>query len=113
MATFRRGDAAKVGAGVTDPGRIRASEVARMLGISTRKVQEMAVAGKIPSAWKIDQLWTFDPIKIRAWIAHQEALACRQPFPREPEAIPQTSVLRVKSGMSVYERLMSGKRKLS
>ena len=34
-----------------------------MLGVSTRKVQEMAAAGRLPGAAKIDQLWTFDPAK--------------------------------------------------
>jgi Helix-turn-helix domain len=49
-----------------------------MLGISTRKVQEMAAAGRLPGAAKIDQLWTFDPAKIRAWILEQEALVSRR-----------------------------------
>ena len=52
-----------------------------MLGVSTRKVQEMAAAGRLPGAAKIDQLWTFDPAKIRAWILEQEALVSRRHKP--------------------------------
>jgi excisionase family DNA binding protein len=56
------------------PERVRPADVARMLGVSTRKVQEMAAAGRLSGAAKIGQLWTFDPAKIRAWILEQEAL---------------------------------------
>jgi hypothetical protein len=52
-----------------------------MLGVSTRKVQEMAAAGRLPGAAKIGQLWTFDPAKVRAWILEQEASVSRRHAP--------------------------------
>jgi predicted DNA-binding transcriptional regulator AlpA len=61
-----------------EPERVRPADVARMSGVSTRKVQEMAAAGRLPGAARIDQLWTFDPAKIRAWILEQEALVSRR-----------------------------------
>jgi excisionase family DNA binding protein len=53
--------------------------VARILGVSQRKVQKMAVRGEIPAA-RVGGVWTFDLAKVRAWIAaaeqvHYEAAA--------------------------------------
>lgn len=61
------------------PGRIRAHDVAGMLGIGVRCVQQMACAGRLPGAAKIGKLWTFDPIKIRAYVADAEA-KCQNPI---------------------------------
>jgi predicted DNA-binding transcriptional regulator AlpA len=52
--------------------RIRPAEVARMTSLSVRQVQQMAAANKIPSAAKIGTIWTFDPIRVRAWIKQLE-----------------------------------------
>lgn len=54
------------------PERIRPADVARITGLSVRKVQEMSAAGRLPGAAKMDGIWTFDESKIRAWIRHQE-----------------------------------------
>jgi hypothetical protein len=53
--------------------RIRADELARRLAQSKRKIQEMAAAGRIPSAAKIGAIWTFDPDAIDARVRSLEA----------------------------------------
>ena len=53
--------------------RIRVAEVACMLGIGVRCVQQMAATGRLPGAARIGKLWTFDPAKIRAYLADAEA----------------------------------------
>jgi predicted DNA-binding transcriptional regulator AlpA len=63
------------------PPRVRASAIALMTGLSVRKVQELAAAGKLPGAAKLGGVWTFDPQKVRAWIEEREAHASR-PRPR-------------------------------
>src|SRR5579875_169344 len=57
--------------------RVRAPEVAAMLGIGVRCVQKMAAAGRLPSAARIGKIWTFDPVRIRAYLAEAEAQACQ------------------------------------
>ncbi len=53
--------------------RIRAKDVASMLGIGVRCVQQMAARGNLPSAARIGKVWTFDPSRIRAYVADAEA----------------------------------------
>lgn len=57
--------------------RVRAAEIARITGLSVRKVQEHAAAGQMPGAAKLGGIWTFDPVKVRAWVAAQEVKAWR------------------------------------
>lgn len=52
--------------------RIRVSEVSRITSLSVRKVQELAIAGKLPGAAKLGGVWTFDPLRLRAWIRERE-----------------------------------------
>jgi hypothetical protein len=53
-------------------GRVRAVEAARMLGLTVRGVQAMAAQGRLPGAAKIGSLWTFDPGKLRRFVAAKE-----------------------------------------
>ncbi|EHL97188.1 hypothetical protein HMPREF9946_04396 [Acetobacteraceae bacterium AT-5844] len=63
--------------GETLPPRVRANWVAIETTLSVRKVQERAAAGQIPGAAKLGGVWTFDPIKVREWIAAEERKAWR------------------------------------
>jgi excisionase family DNA binding protein len=53
--------------------RIRASEVAQILGVGVRCVQKMAARGELPSAARIGKIWTFDKAKIEQFLADAEA----------------------------------------
>jgi excisionase family DNA binding protein len=57
--------------GSKPPERIQSAEVARILGVSQRLVQKMAVRCEIPAA-RVGGVWTFDVAKVRAWIAAVE-----------------------------------------
>lgn len=52
--------------------RIRPREVSHITSLSQRKVQELAAAGKLPSAAKLGGVWTFEERAIRAWITQRE-----------------------------------------
>lgn len=62
------------------PERVRCDTVARMTGLAERTVAMMAQRGEIPGAAKLGVgracPWTFDPAKVRAWIADRERAAC-------------------------------------
>jgi excisionase family DNA binding protein len=53
--------------------RIRAAEVAKILGVGTRCVQKMAARGELPSAAQIGKLWTFDKARIEQFLADAES----------------------------------------
>ena len=74
--------------------RVRKAEVARMLAVSPRTVLDMARAGRLPGACQVGSIWTFDPNKVRAFIARQEAKAL----------CPQTSFSAAASGMPGFTR---------
>lgn len=52
--------------------RIRAAEVAEILGLGVRCVQKMAARGELPSAAQIGKLWTFDKARIEQFLADAE-----------------------------------------
>lgn len=58
--------------------RVRTATIAKMTGLSVRKVQEMALSGKLPGAAKLGGTWTFDPNKVEAWIRDEEAAVARR-----------------------------------
>jgi hypothetical protein len=91
--------------------RIQAPAAADILGVSLRKTQYMAAQGKLPGAAKIGQEWTFDPDKLRAFIRDREAAACQQTYSSAPAPTMPASPWPGKFGVSVYEQLISGKRK--
>lgn len=72
--------------------RIQTAEVARILGVSQRKVQLMAIAGTLPSAAKIDTVWTFDERQILPYLRDREDEAARVPYRvrQNKPAPPQT-----------------------
>jgi hypothetical protein len=80
-----------------------------MLAVSVRKVQQLASQGRLPGAARIDNIWTFDPAQIRAWIRRQEHGACHRTYTAEAirttVAIPSTASY----SESAYEQAISGK----
>jgi len=57
------------------PERIQTPAVARILGITSKTVREMAARGDLPSAARIGQRWTFNEARIGQWLSEQEARA--------------------------------------
>ncbi|WP_259369087.1 helix-turn-helix transcriptional regulator [Komagataeibacter europaeus] len=93
--------------------RVRLADVARVTTLSTRQIQKLAAAGQIPGAAKFGRIWTFDPIKIHAWINNQEARVCQAaPTPTytfEAKRIGGGSRLPTASIEAAYARLTRGK----
>ena len=85
--------------------RVQSGAAARILGISKRTAQSMALRGELPGAARIGGLWTFDEDKLAAFVKQRErdaeALASNVvPFPPAPvrcQTRAQTS--------AAYERL--------
>jgi excisionase family DNA binding protein len=57
---------------IIKPERIHSLGVAMILGVTVRKVQEMAARGELPSAARIGRRWTFNEAAIRRWLQQQE-----------------------------------------
>jgi predicted DNA-binding transcriptional regulator AlpA len=101
-----------------DAERIRARTVCTMTSLSLRKVQEMADQGKIPSAAKLGGVWTFDPIRVRAWIRERER-ACLEKAGAKPSTCTGAAILGGDASVSTdesielaYEQLIHGKRRV-
>lgn len=96
--------------------RVRSAEVSRMTSLSVRRVQELAIAGKVPSAAKISGSWTFDPVRIRIWIRQLEADACRKDHHANATSTNagacggDTSKAPAAAIDAAFEQLMKGKR---
>src|SRR6185437_15801289 len=95
------------------PERVRADAIARMTSLSIRKVQELAVAGKVPGAAKLGGVWTFDPARVRAWIREQERACLERPKISISEARRTTDVLSSPDASidEAYARLVFGRRR--
>jgi len=93
--------------------RVRVAAVARITSLSPRKVQELAVVGRIPSAAKLGGVWTFDPARVRAWIREQErrCLASQEISTREVTSGGDVSKLPDASIDEAYARLIPAKRR--
>lgn len=94
--------------------RIRARAVAVWTSLSVRKVQELAAAGRIPGAAKLGGVWTFDPDKVRGWIAHQEHQAWRGSLATSTSAATSgraTSKSPAAAIDAAFERLIRGRRR--
>lgn len=50
------------------PERIKSAEAALIVGVSSRKILELAAKGEIPGVAKIGKLWTFDEKELREWV---------------------------------------------
>jgi hypothetical protein len=97
--------------------RVRADAVSRMTSLSVRKVQELAVAGKLPGAAKLGGVWTFNALRVRAWIRERERVCLEQAGETRNSS---TSAATRGGGVSslpdesialAYEQLIHGKRR--
>jgi len=98
---------------VSEAERVRVTAVARITSLSPRKVQELAVAGRIPSAAKLGGVWTFDPARVRAWIREQERRCLASPETSTSAAVSGGDVSRLPdvSIDEAYARLIPAKRR--
>lgn len=89
--------------------RVKVAAVVRMTGYSLRQVQELAAAGKIPSAAKLGAQWSFDPVRVRRWIKQKEREAeCpRQTSSRGRASTTRASKSMVTTSDEAYERALS------
>lgn len=92
--------------------RIRASDVAKITSLSIRKVQELAVTGKMPGAAKLGGVWTFDPARVRRWIKEQEDACLESPETSTSEERHGGGASRLPDANieAAYEQLIRGKR---
>jgi excisionase family DNA binding protein len=73
------------------PERIQSPAVARILGVTTKTVQDMAARGELPSAARIGHRWTFNEAKIREFVKARED-DCQQRAPRASAFIGRAAV---------------------
>ena len=87
--------------------RIQSAAAARILGVSRRSVQDLALRGKLPGAARIGGLWTFDASRLAAFVAQRELDAERPATPalvlKQPRLPTQAQT------NAAYERLMAGR----
>jgi len=50
-------------------------------------VQEMALRGELPGAARIGGVWTFDPVKLAAFVKQREVEAVAPPRARSPAPV--------------------------
>ena len=90
------------------PGRIQSGAAARILGVSQRSIQGLALRGEIPGAARIGGIWTFDPGKLVAFVAQRERDAERPEASGKPAKPPrQQTQTKVNAA---YQALMASRR---
>jgi hypothetical protein len=65
--------------------RIGTARAREILGLSQRSVQYLAARGKLPGAAMIGSRWTFDEVKLRAWVNDKEMATCQGQLRATPE----------------------------
>ena len=87
--------------------RIQSAAAARILGVSRRSVQGLALRGELPGAARIGGVWTFDAERLAAFVTQRELDAER---PTTPTPSPPTPRLLTRAQTNAaYERLMAGR----
>ena len=87
--------------------RIQSAAAARILGVSRRSVQGLALRGELPGAARIGGVWTFDAERLAAFVTQRELDAER---PTTPTPAPPTPRLPTRAQTNAaYERLMAGR----
>jgi hypothetical protein len=87
--------------------RIQSAAAARILGVSQRCVQELALRGELPGAARIGGVCTFDAQRLVAFVKQRECEA-----ERRSTSVPASSLPRLPSRAqtnAAYERLMAGR----
>jgi phage terminase Nu1 subunit (DNA packaging protein) len=88
------------------PGRIQSAAAARILGVSQRSIQGLALRGEIPGAARIGGIWTFDADKLAAFVRQRERDAERgAPRKRVKPARQQTQT----QVNAAYQTLMASR----
>lgn len=96
------------------PERVKSDVVASITGYSIRQVQELAGAGKIPSAAKLGAEWTFDPVRVRKWVRLKEReIECRQTSISARASGMRGSRSLAKTNDAAYEQVLNLRRSLS
>jgi predicted DNA-binding transcriptional regulator AlpA len=90
--------------------RVNSAEVARLTSFSIRKVQLLAERGKIPSAARLGGgCWTFNRLRIEAWIMEEESRQCRATFTKEARSGGRATKFQAKNTERAYEQLLSAR----
>jgi hypothetical protein len=90
------------------PHRIQSAAAARILGVSQRSVQELALRGELPGAARIGGVWTFDSERLAAFVSQRErdAEACNIDVPRTARPPSRPTQARVNAA---YQQLMASR----
>ena len=67
--------------------RCGVGQAAAIMGLSPRKIQDMASRGEIPGAAKLTRVWTFDLEKLRRVVRLKERQAWQDADKLQPDAI--------------------------
>jgi hypothetical protein len=88
--------------------RIQSAAAARILGVSQRSVQELALRGELPGAARIGGVWTFDSERLSAFISQRErdAERCNIDVTRAARPPSRPTQARVNAA---YQRLMASR----
>jgi hypothetical protein len=89
------------------PPRIQSATEARILGVSQRSVQGLALRGELPGAARIGGVWTFDAERLATFVKQREYDAERGCAPDLPSPPPRHPT-RAQTN-AAYERLMAGR----
>jgi hypothetical protein len=86
--------------------RIQSAAAARILGVSQRSVQGLALRRELPGAARIGGVWTFDADRLAAFVTQRERDAERPVVSGSPP--PARLSTRAQTNAQ-YERLMAGR----
>jgi hypothetical protein len=86
--------------------RIQSATAARILGVSQRSVQGLALRGELPGAARIGGVWTFDTERLTTFVKQRERDAERLPSSGPAPSLPRLPT-RAQTD-AAYERLMAG-----
>jgi Helix-turn-helix domain len=87
--------------------RIQSAAAARILGVSQRSVQGLALRGELPGAARIGGVWTFDAERLATFVEQRECDAERRWIP-DPASSPPRPPTRAQTN-AAYERVMAGR----
>jgi len=87
--------------------RIQSAAAARILGVSQRSVQGLALRGELPGAARIGGVWTFDADRLANFVKQRELDAERpvvSGMPPSPARLPTRA-----RTSAAYDRLMASR----
>jgi hypothetical protein len=87
--------------------RIQSATAARILGVSQRSVQGLALRGELPGAARIGGVWTFDAEGLATFVKQRERDADGLSI-SGPASSPPRLPTRAQTNVA-YERLMAGR----